>query len=203
MEPTRFDELTKVLATPTSRRQALKAIAATALGGLFVRLDSGIALASISACAHFCAATFGPATPAASQCTSDAAHHKGLCYTCGPASPGGTQPICCTTNASGFCSSYSSATCCSSSGQCCNGSTCVATCSGTGCNECGSVLLSNGTCAKPCNDNTNCEGGFCLPETNGSGSFCSNFRSLDVCPTGTGCPAGTFCNSVDCVQATC
>ena len=34
MEPTRFDEFTKVLATPTTRRQALKAIAATTLGGL-------------------------------------------------------------------------------------------------------------------------------------------------------------------------
>lgn len=34
MEPSKFDELTKALATSTSRRQALKAIAATALGGL-------------------------------------------------------------------------------------------------------------------------------------------------------------------------
>jgi hypothetical protein len=34
MEPTRFDDFTKVLATPTSRRQALKAIAATTMGGM-------------------------------------------------------------------------------------------------------------------------------------------------------------------------
>ena len=34
MEPSRFDELTKALATSTSRRQALKTIAATTLGGL-------------------------------------------------------------------------------------------------------------------------------------------------------------------------
>jgi len=34
MEPSRFDELTKALATSTSRRQALKAIAATTLGGI-------------------------------------------------------------------------------------------------------------------------------------------------------------------------
>src|SRR6266436_7598071 len=34
MEPTKFDELTKALATSTSRRQALKTIAATTLGGI-------------------------------------------------------------------------------------------------------------------------------------------------------------------------
>ena len=34
MDPRRFDELTKVLATPTSRREALKAIAATTMGGM-------------------------------------------------------------------------------------------------------------------------------------------------------------------------
>ena len=34
MEPTKFDELTKALATSTARRQALKAIAATTLGGI-------------------------------------------------------------------------------------------------------------------------------------------------------------------------
>src|SRR5207248_8571234 len=34
MEPTRFDDLTKALATATSRRQALKAIAATTLGSI-------------------------------------------------------------------------------------------------------------------------------------------------------------------------
>ena len=34
MEPTRFDHFTKVLASTTSRRQALKAIAATTMGGM-------------------------------------------------------------------------------------------------------------------------------------------------------------------------
>src|SRR5579862_7671411 len=34
MEPSRFDDLTKALATATSRRQALKTIAATTLAGL-------------------------------------------------------------------------------------------------------------------------------------------------------------------------
>ena len=34
MEPSRFDDLTKALATATSRRQAFKTIAATTLGGI-------------------------------------------------------------------------------------------------------------------------------------------------------------------------
>jgi hypothetical protein len=34
MEPSKFDELTKALATSTSRRQALKTIAATTIGSL-------------------------------------------------------------------------------------------------------------------------------------------------------------------------
>src|SRR5690348_2995232 len=34
MEPSRFDDLTKALATATSRRQALKTFAATTIGGI-------------------------------------------------------------------------------------------------------------------------------------------------------------------------
>src|SRR5215469_12021358 len=98
MEPSRFDELTKALATATSRRQALRRIGGilggTALAGLF----PGLAFASNSACAKFCASVFGAGTKAAGQCTSDGAHGRGLCYTCGPNSPGGTKPICCPEN---------------------------------------------------------------------------------------------------------
>ena len=46
MEPTRFDELTKVLATPTTRRQALRAIAATTMGGLLGLGGLGTAFAA-------------------------------------------------------------------------------------------------------------------------------------------------------------
>src|SRR5437588_3157317 len=94
MQPSRFDDLTKALATATSRRQAMRRIGGilggTALAGLF----PGLALASNSACAHFCNTVFGANTPAASQCTSDAAHGKGLCYTCGPAAPADHGPLC-------------------------------------------------------------------------------------------------------------
>ena len=123
MDRNRFDDLTRVLAQGTSRRQALKLLG----GGLLAALVPGSVLAKgggNSNCAKFCATTFGADTPAAGKCTSDAAHGKGLCYTCGPASSGGTKGICCSTNPNGTCTSYSSATCCSGSATCQNG-TCV------------------------------------------------------------------------------
>jgi hypothetical protein len=50
MDPTRFDDFTKVLATATSRRQALKAIAATTMGGMLGL--SGIGKVFATAPAH-------------------------------------------------------------------------------------------------------------------------------------------------------
>src|SRR5215471_19279260 len=159
MEPSRFDELTKALATATSRRQALRRIGGilggTALAGLF----PGVALADNSACAHFCSTVFGGDTPAQAQCTSDAAHHTGLCYTCGPASPGGTQPICCQENPDGTCSSYSGATCCGSSATCLNGSCCA------NANVCGSTCL-----AAPCSS-SQCQ--KCDPTSGSCQSTCT------------------------------
>src|SRR5258708_6827005 len=122
MDPTKFDAVTKALATPSSRRRALRRIGGILGGTVLAGWLPGVALADTSACAHFCASVFGADTPAADQCTSDAAHHTGLCYTCGPASQGGTQPICCPENSSGQCTSYSSATCCTSLEICFQGS---------------------------------------------------------------------------------
>src|SRR5216684_4374836 len=87
MDSTRFDKLTKALATPTSRRQALRRIGGTLTGALLASWPFGHALASNSACAKFCNAVFGADTPAADQCISDAAHGKGLCHDCGSAAP--------------------------------------------------------------------------------------------------------------------
>jgi hypothetical protein len=123
MDQTWFDDLTKSLATPSSRRQALRRIGGMLSGAILASLPFGHALADNSDCAHFCNSVFAPG-PARGQCKSDAAHGTGLCYSCGPASPGGTQPICCPQNPDGTCTSYSSATCCSH-GQVCQGGTCV------------------------------------------------------------------------------
>src|ERR1051326_8578828 len=127
MEPNTFDELTKALATATSRRQALKTIAATTLGSIFGLGGIGTALAKNMTCAQWCAAVFGDNTPADEQCSSYAAHHTGLCYSCGPQSPGGgvsPSSMCCSRNSREYCTSYSSATCCSG-GQTCQNGACV------------------------------------------------------------------------------
>jgi hypothetical protein len=114
MDGTNFDDLAKKLSATTSRRDAVRLVGGTLTAGALAALLPGRARAAgggNSACAHFCASVFGADTPAAAQCTSDAALHTGLCYTCGPASPGGSRPICCPTNPDGTCTSYSSATC--------------------------------------------------------------------------------------------
>ena len=89
MDPTRFDELTKALASSTSRRQALRRIGGILGGTALASLLPGRVLASgggNSTCAHFCNAVFGADSPAADQCISQAAHKTGLCYECGPLS---------------------------------------------------------------------------------------------------------------------
>jgi len=205
MEPTKFDELTKALATSTSRRQALKTIAATTLGGILGLGGIGTALASNSACAKFCNAVFGANTPAANQCISDAAHGKGLCHQCGSATP---TSICCTRNSSGFCSSYSGAHCPCDSSQCltCDSTsgTCVSSCtsgqtccSGT-CSDCpcGYVKLSNGTCAKPCTTNADCPGcsSGCSAQDISGAFYCANTCTVQTCTTESDCPSGQFCS---------
>ena len=119
MKPKTFDDLTRALAKPNSRRLTLRRLAGMlglgTLGGAgLAELTPGVALAGggNSDCAFFCNAVFAPGT-ARGQCKDDAAHGTGLCYTCGPKSPGGSQAICCPTDVNGFCTSYSTATCCS------------------------------------------------------------------------------------------
>jgi hypothetical protein len=81
-----FDDLARTLATGASRRGVLKAIGGAVLGSLVAAPPQPV-LADNSACAHFCASVFGADTRAAGQCTSDAAHGKGLCHTCGGSTP--------------------------------------------------------------------------------------------------------------------
>jgi hypothetical protein len=187
----RFDKFTKALARPATRRQALRGIVGTVVGAALATFAPDRALATNRTCAMFCATVFGADTPAADQCTGDAAHQTGLCFTCGPASPGGTKPICCPKNSGGFCSSYSTATCCSS-GQLCCGDTCATcpsggVCSGTSCVCPSGTTNCNGNCA------TCPRGGVC------SGTSC-------VCPSGqtncggtcVTCPSGGTCSGTSC-----
>jgi hypothetical protein len=126
MESSRFERLTKTLAGSTSRRQALKALTVAAVGGVIgVRSARPAYAEGNRACAQFCAAVFGDDTRAAGQCTRAAAHGFGLCYTCGPASPGGgvaPAAICCHRTRRGYCEDdYDDATCCSPGKTCQNG----------------------------------------------------------------------------------
>jgi hypothetical protein len=178
MESNIFDEMTKAIATATSRREALRRIGGilggTALAGLF----PGLALADNSACAHFCNSVFGGDTPASAQCASDATKHKGLCYSCGPASSGGTKPICCTKNGSGYCTSYSSTTCCGSGttclgGSCCaNANVCGSTCLAAPCaaSQCLTCNPTSGTCVSTCSNGQTCQNGACCTP---NGGFCT------------------------------
>jgi len=183
-----FDEMTRVLATSTSRRQALRRIAGMLAGGAvggaaLAEFSPGVALADggNSDCAHFCNAIFAPGS-ARGQCKDDAAHGTGLCYTCGPKSAGGSQAICCSTNADGTCTSYSSATCCGS-GQTCQSGTCVA-------------CLCNGTCPTPCSPLLSscgsCGNGRCYQDVSGA-MYCTNATFAGSCGSDCDCAQGYFC----------
>ncbi len=106
MQPSNFDfdELTKALASSTSRRQALKTIVTASVGALLglggvstafaghrrrsrTRSSSSRTPKPNRDCAKWCAQVFGPNTSAAGQCTSQAAHGTGLCSTCGNVAP--------------------------------------------------------------------------------------------------------------------
>lgn len=209
MDPFRFDEFTKTLATSSTRRAALRRIGGILGGTAFAGVFPGLAFAKNSACAQFCASVFGADTPAAAQCTSDAAHGKGLCHSCG--SNADISSICCTRNASGFCASYSPTLPCScAANQTCQNGTCVTPCAANGgtcsvdtdccsgncsngiCCGSGKVGLSNGTCATPCTSMC-CQG--CEQDTSGAtycrGDACNNTS----CYTDSDCPMGQFCNS--------
>jgi hypothetical protein len=56
--------------------------------------DSGRPNLGNSECAHFCATLFGADTPLADDCTSQAAHQKGLCFECGPEATDGGLTLC-------------------------------------------------------------------------------------------------------------
>src|SRR5689334_6057873 len=94
MDPSRFDGLVRSLAQPASRRRAVGVLVGGALATL-AGVSAGDAKrrhrhghkrgkGSNSTCAKFCAAVFGPDTPEAAQCTSDAAHNNqtSLCAIC-------------------------------------------------------------------------------------------------------------------------
>ena len=203
MEPSCFDELTKALATSMSRRQALRRTGGLLGGAVLAGFIPGVAWARNNDCARFCNSVFGGDTPASAQCAMDAAHGKGLCYTCGPAS-GNTKTICCSKTGD-FCSSYSGATCCGSSATCLNGSCCAtanvcgSTCLAAPCNasQCLTCDPSSGTCVSTCTSGQICQNGTCVATCLPAGAPCdiNNFRQCcaKACIFPGGGPTGHCC----------
>src|SRR5438067_8932055 len=205
MQPSNFDELTKALATSTSRRQALRTILGASIGGLLgiggistafgrqrhrTRITAPSGPKGNSNCAKWCAQVFGPNTSAAGQCASQAAHGTGLCRMCGTADP---SSICCVRNTSGYCSGTSAARCPCDSAQCqtCDEQhgNCVSTCSS-------SETCCNGTCAQCCMD-SDCTGQKCCSGT------CSQCSADSDCPSGQTCQNGQCVCTPNCTGKTC
>lgn len=211
MNPSKFDELTKELAKSTSRRHALRTILTASIGGVVglgaIRSVFGNKIKcsggpSNSDCAHWCAAVFGPNTPAAGQCTSDAAHNRGACCQCGAVDP---ASICCVRDSNGFCVGGTIvAGCFCDSTQCQTCDTTTGTC--VGCPP--GQTCENGQCSgceNPgvCGTYTNCQANetcFCGATTEGGSvcfvdDLCSN---LQPCNTSADCPAGRVCLADNC-----
>ena len=180
MEPTRFDDLTKALAAATSRRQALKTIAATTLGGILGL--SGIGNVFAKPCA-----TNGKHCNSKTVCCSgycDPTTRKCACK------PG-------TCNSSCPCDASQCLTCDSSTGTCVSSCDACSTCQGGTCvSSCGSgqVCLSNGTCASPCTPGVPCSCGFCFPDPSGA-DYCSPSGATTnmTCANDSQCTQGYFC----------
>ena len=189
MPATRFDELTKTLAGTTTRRQALRAITVFTVGGLVGVRATGTAYAGggNSACAHFCAQVFGADTPAAGQCTSQAAHGTGLCYQCGPAAPA-NHPLLCGQACCSAPPANAAATC--TNGVC--GFTCNA-----GYQLCGGTCIPSTDCCGGCTSPLTCQNGQCVcvspppPPTGPDSLTCT-------CQDGT---QVTVCASLDCFSS--
>ncbi len=189
MEPSRFDDLTKALATSTSRRQALKAIAAT-LGGVF-------GLGGISTAFANCKPN-GIGCNTSSQCCSG-----GCCH--------GTCTNLSTTSNCGACGH----TC--ASGQGCCGGTCTDLTTPQNCGTCGHACGANQTCQNgqcistcpslpACNDTCPCDASQC--QTCQGGSCVSTCTSEQVCQSGNCClPTGAIfpfnCGETCCDPAIC
>jgi len=194
MNPSNFDELTKALANSTSRRHALRVIVTTSLGGLLgltsvstafgrhrVRVNKPSGPKGNSNCAQFCAAVFGANTSAAGQCTSDAAHGRGLCHQCGNVDP---SSICCKRTASSFCSGTSAASCPCDSSQC-------LTCDTT-----------DGMCVSKCLSSQACQNGDCVCVPNCTGKMCGDDNGCGGRCNG-GCPGGQICCEGKCCKDCC
>lgn len=183
MDPRAFDRLARTFSRSASRRRALSgfvggALAAVAVSGEAKRRHQDHGKASQSDCAKWCAAVFGQDSSAAGQCTSDAAHGKGLCVACG--SKTAPAAVCCVRTGK-VCASYVGATCCDAT-QC--------------------LTCANARCASACGGGQTCQQGVCqcsTGQTRGNGQ-CVNTGSD---PNNCGSCGATCPRDATCVAGTC
>jgi hypothetical protein len=175
-----FDELTRGLASGSiSRGKALRLMGAALVGGALASVGIG------EAAADDCKRN-GKRCKKDKQCCSGNCDDSGTCADAPPTC--GAIGATCTGNTD----------CCS--GRCASG-VCAEPCPS------GKVLLSNGTCARPCGDVPGaCDGGCadatCSPEISGAGAFCREDGSNSgTCATTSNCPSGQFCIGGTCVVA--
>jgi hypothetical protein len=166
MESSQFDKLTKALATSTSRRQALKAIAATTIGGILGL--SGVGNVFAKSC-----------TPNGRHCNRKTVCCSGYCSpttdkcTCPPA------PAC-------------SSLCPCPSGQTCQNGTCGPTCP-MGCTQLSNgTMACRCTTAADCT----CGVQFCGSDVSlGLAGVCTaSFSSTNACSGDSDCATGYYCN---------
>jgi hypothetical protein len=206
MESSKFDALTKALATSTSRRQALKTLAATTFGGI-------LALSGIGQV--FAENTCKPPCLAGQKCCGgkclDTNKDPNHCGDCNVVCKSGlcVNGLCCPPGAVKCGNSCCSFTCCGSN-TCVNTQTDVKNCGACG-NVCGNnqtckngqcvnncVQLSNGTCVTPCSPSgTNCPCGECICNTHDrTVLYCHNNSIGGDCTSDSQCPEGSFCSCV-------
>src|SRR5687767_7109526 len=95
MDDRHFDALTRMLATPATRRSALRRLAlGLGAAGAFVgaRRGASVTAAQNVDCARFCQQL--PPGPERGACVSDAAAGTGLCFLCGPGQSDPAQLLC-------------------------------------------------------------------------------------------------------------
>lgn len=216
MDGASFDELAKAVRAGRTRRQAAGGLLGLGLAVLSSRplteakgkrhakhkgkgqrgASGPSGKGGNSACAHFCAQVFGADTPAAGQCTSDAAHGNGLCRQCGA----DVGKACCAPQ-NGVCPDYTTATCCAGKDTCGGGGApgvcgCTPNCT----NKCGGADDGcGGTCTADCPAGRFCLSQACLV---GQGSchagdnYCSAGGGHVLCD---GTSPGTF--GCDCYQS--
>jgi len=200
MEDRKFDELTKRLAAPVSRRTALKAAVVTAVGSAFGLSKLAGAEAQTAPCV-------GPRAVACAAgqvcCTNPRTTQYGRCMICPPGRTPNSFCQCVCTNScpSGQTLNTTNCTCSCPAGQtlcngtCCNGTCCNGTCVTTPSCPSGQFLDQTCTCQ--------CVGGVCPAGVAcGPSGFCSVCATPGTCNTGEpscgSCTVGGLCEFGSC-----